>query len=189
MSEFATSSSTPLSPEQVEQKRQHGRTNYYLRLPLSYVPFFQAMAEDYFQRGKIESPTIGLLAKTCLITAGNAWNRMQIQLMNKEYERKVQQQHQQQDYQQRPETQASDNLVPESIAIKRSPPFVVEKTKRQLQKEAWDQVNTLTTDLGYPTFAARFDTSNMDGNKQQQRRLQPRYEDQFYYDEDYGVSQ
>ncbi len=49
------------------------------------------MAEDYYERGKIKQPTIGLLAKTCLITAGNAWNRMQIQLVNKEYEKKMQQ--------------------------------------------------------------------------------------------------
>jgi len=91
LSEFGTSSSTPLSPEQVEQKKQQGRTNYYFRLSQPYVPFFQAMAEDYYQRGKIESPSIGLLAKTCLITAGNAWNRMQIQLMNKEWERKLHQ--------------------------------------------------------------------------------------------------
>jgi hypothetical protein len=47
------------------------------------------MARDYYQRGKIESATIGLLAKTCLLIAGNAWNRMQVQLMNKENERKV----------------------------------------------------------------------------------------------------
>jgi hypothetical protein len=69
------------------------------------------MARDYYQRGKIKSPTIGPLAKTCLITAGNAWNRMQDQLMNKGYEKKSpqvelerqrqQQQQQQQDHQQR----------------------------------------------------------------------------------------
>jgi hypothetical protein len=91
LSEFGTSSSTPLSPEQVQQKKQQARTNYYIRLPQSYAPFFQAMAEDYYQRGKIKAPSISLLAKTCLLTAGNAWNRMKVQLMNKEYERKLRQ--------------------------------------------------------------------------------------------------
>jgi hypothetical protein len=89
LNELGTSSSTPLSPEQVEKKKQQGQTNYYIRLPRAYAPFFQAMAEDYYQRGKIKAPTIGLLAKICLMTAGNAWNRMQIQLMNKEWEQKL----------------------------------------------------------------------------------------------------
>ena len=123
MSEFGTSSSTPLSPEQIEQKKQQGRTNYYLRLPLSYVPFFQAMARDYYQRGKIKSPTIGLLAKTCLITAGNSWNRMQVQQMNKGYEKKSRQvelerqrhQQQQQDHQERGEfVQSSGDIASQS---------------------------------------------------------------------------
>jgi hypothetical protein len=106
LSEFGTSSSTPLSPEQVEQKKQQGRTNYYIRLPLSYVSFYQAMAEDYYQRGKIKAPSISLLAKTCLITGGNAWNRMMHQLMTQEFERKLRrveqeiQRQQQQDHQQ-----------------------------------------------------------------------------------------
>jgi hypothetical protein len=106
LSEFGTSSRIPLSPEQVEQKKQQGRTNYYIRLPQTYVPFFQAMAEDYHQRGKIESPSIGLLAKTCLITAGNAWNRMMQHLRTQEFERKLRrveqeiQRQQQQDHQQ-----------------------------------------------------------------------------------------
>ncbi len=109
MSEFGTSSNTPLSPEQVKQKKQQGRTNYYIRLPPAYIPFFQAMAEDYYQRSKIEAPSISLLAKTCLITAGNAWNRMQIKLMNQDFEKrrqKVEQerrQQQPQNYQQRRE--------------------------------------------------------------------------------------
>jgi hypothetical protein len=109
LSEFGTSSSTPLSPEQVEQKKQQGRTNYYIRLPLSYVSFFQAMAEDYYQRGKIKAPSISLLAKTCLITAGNAWNRTQIKLMTQDVEKEWRQleqerrQQQQQKYQQRPD--------------------------------------------------------------------------------------
>jgi len=56
------------------------------------------MAEDYYQRGKIVQPSIGLLAKTCLITAGNAWNRMMQQLMTQEFERKLRRV--KQDYQQ-----------------------------------------------------------------------------------------
>lgn len=88
MSEFGTSSSTPLLPEQVKLKKQQGRTNYYFRLPQSYEPFFQAMAENYYQRSKIKAPSISLLAKTCLIITGNAWNRMQIQLMNQNLEKR-----------------------------------------------------------------------------------------------------
>lgn len=103
----------PLSPEQIDQrKREEIKTKYYVRLRPAYIPFFQAMAEDYYQRGKIESPTIGLLAKTCLITAGNAWNRVQIKLMTQDFEkrsqkveqerqeRQGQQQQQRQNYQQ-----------------------------------------------------------------------------------------
>jgi hypothetical protein len=92
LSEFGTSSSTPLSPEQVELKKQQDRTNYYIRLPQSYIQFFHAMADDYYRRGKIKAPSISLLAKTCLITAGNVWNRMQIQLMNQNLEKRPLQQ-------------------------------------------------------------------------------------------------
>jgi hypothetical protein len=80
---------TPLSPEQIDQrKREEIKTKYYVRLRPAYIPFFQAMAEDYYQRSKIKSPTIGLLAKTCLITAGYAWNRMQVQLMNQNLDKR-----------------------------------------------------------------------------------------------------
>ncbi|MDQ6666847.1 MAG: hypothetical protein M3Y53_01320 [Thermoproteota archaeon] len=146
------------------------------------------MAEDYYERGKIKQPTIGLLAKTCLITAGNAWNRMQIQLVNKEYQRKMQEQEQDpHNYQQRPGFVQSDNLAPTN---RRPPPLVVEKTKRQLQQEATNQVNTSVTEWGYPTITPRFDTVRMDGNKRQQQQpphqSQPRPKNQSYYDEDYG---
>lgn len=71
--------------------------------------------------------------------------------MNKDYERKVQQQDQQ-NYQRIPEfTQASGDLAPQSIASKRPPP-VAEKTKRQLQQGAYNLVNTPL----YPTFTRRF---------------------------------
>jgi uncharacterized protein YhjY with autotransporter beta-barrel domain len=76
------------------RQKVNNSNRIFLRLPSAYIPFFQAMAQDYYQREKIESPSIGLLAKTCLITAGNVWNRMCIQLMNKEYERKMRQQQQ-----------------------------------------------------------------------------------------------
>ncbi|MDQ6666686.1 MAG: hypothetical protein M3Y53_00495 [Thermoproteota archaeon] len=125
-------------PKTHARQKVNNSNRIYLRLPSSYLSFFQAMAEDYYQRGKIEAPSIGLLAKTCLITAGNAWNRMCIQLMNKEYERKMrqeveqerhQQQQQQQNYQQRQGfVHTPEDLTP-SFASKRPPP-VVEETKR-----------------------------------------------------------
>lgn len=169
MSEFGTSSSTPLSPEQIEQKKQQGRTNYYLRLPLSYVPFFQAMARDYYQRGEIKSPTIGLLAKTCLITAGNAWNRMQVQQMNKGYEKKSRQvelerqrhQQQQQDHQERGEfVQSSGDIASQSVPAERPLPFLAEETKRQLQQQTGNLVTRSMTEPGNPTFSPRLDTSS-----------------------------
>jgi len=80
------------------KKKVNNSNRIYFRLPGSYIPFFQAMAEDYYQRGKIVQPSIGLLAKTCLITAGNAWNRMMQQLMTQEFERKLRRV--KQDYQQ-----------------------------------------------------------------------------------------
>jgi|GEM_PF-908366 hypothetical protein len=137
--------------QQPEVRQKVNNTNrIFLRLPSSYVPFFQAMAQDYYQREKIESPSIGLLAKTCLITAGNAWNRMQIQLMNKESQRKTQQQ-QQQNYQQGGQfVHTSGDPTPQSVASKRPPPFVVEETKRRLQQEVENQVNTSMTEWRYP---------------------------------------
>ena len=75
--------------QQPEVRQKVNNSNrIFLRLPGSYIPFFQAMAQDYYQRGKIKAPSISLLAKTCLLTAGNAWNRMMIQIMNKEWEKK-----------------------------------------------------------------------------------------------------
>jgi RsiW-degrading membrane proteinase PrsW (M82 family) len=74
------------------RQKVNNSNRIFLRMPSSYIPFFQAMAEDYYQRGKIKAPSISLLAKTCLITAGNAWNRMMIQLINKEFEGTRQQQ-------------------------------------------------------------------------------------------------
>jgi hypothetical protein len=59
----------------------------FLRLPRLYIPFYQAMAEDYYQRGRISQPSIGLFAKKCLLMAGNSWDRMIIQLRNLDYER------------------------------------------------------------------------------------------------------
>jgi hypothetical protein len=89
-------------------RRQRVQNKIFFRLSSHHLSFFQAMAQDYYGRGKIKSPTIGLLAKTCLITAGNAWNRMMHQLMTQDFERKLRQleqerqwQQQQQDYQQR----------------------------------------------------------------------------------------
>ena len=76
--------------QQPEQKKVNNSNRIFLRLPSSYIPFFQAMAQDYYQRGKIKTPTIGLLAKTSLITAGNAWNRMMHQLMTRDFERRRQ---------------------------------------------------------------------------------------------------
>jgi hypothetical protein len=169
LSEFGTCSSTPLSPEQVEQKKQPGRTNYYFRLSQSYVPFFQAMAEDYHRRGKIKAPSISLLAKTCLITAGNAWNRMTLQLMTQDFEKRRQeelerqrQQQQSQNYQQRREfVHTSGDIVPQMDPSIRPPSFVIEETKRRLQQEAGNLVNRPMTEYGHPTFTPRLDMSSM----------------------------
>jgi len=92
---------------------------------------------------------------------------MQIQLMNKEYERKLrqveqgrQQQQHQQNYQQRREfVQTSGDIAPQSVPTERPPPVVLEETKRQLQQEEGNLVNWLTTERGYPTFTPRIDTS------------------------------
>jgi hypothetical protein len=81
-----------LGNKSLSTKQQQVQNKFFFRLPSSYISFFQAMGEDYYQRGKITSPSIALLAKTCLITAGNAWNRMVIQLINMEFERTRQQQ-------------------------------------------------------------------------------------------------
>jgi hypothetical protein len=62
----------------------NGSNKFFFRLPYSYVSFFQAMAEAYYREGKIQAPSIGLLAKMCLITAGNAWDRSIFQLGSKE---------------------------------------------------------------------------------------------------------
>ncbi|MDQ6667307.1 MAG: hypothetical protein M3Y53_03655, partial [Thermoproteota archaeon] len=51
------------------RKQRQVDNKIFFRLPSSYLSFFQSMAEDYHRRGKIKAPTIGLLAKTCLITA------------------------------------------------------------------------------------------------------------------------
>ena len=56
----------------------------FFRLPYSYVSFFQAMADAYHREGKIQAPSIGLLAKMCMIIAGNAWDRTISQSVNKE---------------------------------------------------------------------------------------------------------
>jgi hypothetical protein len=84
------------------RQKVNNSNRIFLRLPGSYIPFFQAMAKDYYDRGKIPSPSIALLAKTCLITAGNAWNRMMIQLINKDFERTRQQQIEQEKREQQP---------------------------------------------------------------------------------------
>jgi len=76
-----------LGNKSLPTKQQQVQNKFFFRLPSTYISFFQAMAKDYYERGKIPSPSIALLAKTCLITAGNAWNRMMIQLINKDFER------------------------------------------------------------------------------------------------------
>ena len=166
--------------EQQPKVRQkvNNSNRIFFRIAGSYTTFFQAMAEDYYQRGKIESPTIGLLAKTCLIIAGNAWNRMQAQLMNEKYKRKVQQQQQDpQNYQRSPEFIRASGDAPQSVASKRPPP-VAEKTKRQLQQGADNLLNTPVTEWGYPTFTRRLDSSNMAPKRTQQHRSQAQSEDQ-----------
>ena len=102
------------------RKQRQVENKIFFRLPPSSIPFFQSMAEDYYQRGKIKAPTIGLLAKKCLMTAGDAWNRMTLQLMTQDFERrrqKVEQerqwQQQLQNYEQRREFgQSSGDLMP-----------------------------------------------------------------------------
>jgi hypothetical protein len=69
-------------------RQQRVQNKIFFRLHSSYFSFFQAMAEDYYKKGKIKAPTIGLLAKKCLMTAGGAWNRMTIQLMTQDFERR-----------------------------------------------------------------------------------------------------
>jgi cytoskeletal protein RodZ len=189
LNEFRASSSAPLSPDQVELKKQQGRTNYYFRLPQSYIPFFQAMAEDYYQRGKIKAPSISLLAKTCLITACNAWNRMQAQLRNKEYERKMQQEQeqQQQNYQRRQPVQTSD-IAPQSVPSIRRPPPVTDETKTQPQQDATNLLNRSMTERRHPTFAPTVDTSSNAHKRMQQYPSQTQSEDRYYYDEDYRAS-
>lgn len=85
--------------------------------------------------GKIPSPSISLLARKCLMNAGEAWNRMLLQLMNQKYERKIeneQEQQNQQNYQQRREfVQPPHNPRPQSIPTIR-PPFVVEEDEQAL---------------------------------------------------------
>jgi hypothetical protein len=76
---------SPINKQQ--QIRGQGVNNkIFVRLPKQSVSFFEEMAQDYYERGIIPAPSIGLLTKACLITAGNAWNRLQFQLMNKEVE-------------------------------------------------------------------------------------------------------
>jgi hypothetical protein len=58
----------------------------FIRLPSIYIPFFQAMAEDYYRRNKISRPSIGLLTKKCLFMAGHSWNRRMVLLKNVDYE-------------------------------------------------------------------------------------------------------
>lgn len=62
-------------------------TKIFIRLRSSYTAFFQAMAEDYYRRGLISKPSIGLLTKKCLFMAGNSWNIKMIRLRNVDYER------------------------------------------------------------------------------------------------------
>lgn len=170
----------PLSPEQIDQrKREQIKTKYYIRLRPAYFAFFQAMARDYYERGKIKEPSIGLLAKTCLITAGNAWNRMQAQLKNNNYQRKMlqqQEQQQQQKQQQQQEqnyqrhlVQTSGQKVPQSLPSIKPPSVVIKE---------W----------GYPTSAPRLDTSNLAAKRSQHHQSQPQTEEQYYYDGDYGAS-
>ena len=86
-------SNNPTESQWLQQRRlrvlEHGTrqlvNKIFFRLPDSYIPIFQAMAEDFYLRGKIPAPSIGLLAKYCLIMAGNAWNK-DFQLENKENE-------------------------------------------------------------------------------------------------------
>jgi hypothetical protein len=49
-------------------KERQADNKFFFRLKSSYRSFFQTMAEDYYQRGKIKAPSISLLAKTCLLT-------------------------------------------------------------------------------------------------------------------------
>jgi hypothetical protein len=179
-------------------QQQVVKNKIFFRLQYSYRPFFQAMAEDYYQRGKIDSPSIGLLAKACLMTAGNAWNRMMLQLMTQDFEKKWRQkieqerhrqQKQPQNYQQRREfVQTSGDLGPQSVATKRPPPSEVEETERQLQQEAGNLVSRSMTEPRYPTFNPRLDTSSMSW-KPQQHLSEPRLEDEFHYAEDNRESQ
>jgi hypothetical protein len=176
--------------------KQQVQNKFFFRLPSAYISFFQSMADDYYQRGKIKAPSISLLAKTCLITAGNAWNRMMIQIMNKDFERRLQtveqerqehqrqQQQQPQNYQQRQEfVHTSGDLMPQSVATKRPLTFVAEETKRRLQQQAGNVVNG-------GGFTPRLDTKSMTWRRApQQHQSKPQAEDQFYYDEDYGISQ
>src|SRR6266571_8939982 len=85
----------PQPPEALQSGEPDPRTkqhlNYgdkiFVRVPRLDIPFYQAMAQDYYQRGKISQPSIGLLTKKCLIMAGNSWNKMMIQLAILDYER------------------------------------------------------------------------------------------------------
>jgi hypothetical protein len=78
------------SEQNRETKEPVDNSKIFIRLPSSYIPFFQAMAEDYYKRGRIPKPSIGLLTKKCLIMAGNSWNRMMVQLKSKELEQERQ---------------------------------------------------------------------------------------------------
>jgi len=76
---------SPINKQQ-RIRRQGVNNKIFVRLPKRSVSFFEEMAQDYYERGMIPAPSIGLLTKACLITAGNAWNKFQFQLMNKEVE-------------------------------------------------------------------------------------------------------
>ena len=87
----------PQPPEALQRSEPVNSSNkIFVRLPRLYMPFYQAMAEDYYQTGRISQPSIGLLTKKCLIMAGNSWKRMMIQLENVDYERKELEQERQQ---------------------------------------------------------------------------------------------
>lgn len=161
-------------------KQKRLKNKFFFRLPPQHISFYEAMAQDYYQRGRIPRPRVSLLAKKCLMNAGNSWNRMQLQVMNQEYERKIQQElerQRQQNYQQqrREFVQTSDNLAPHSVPNIR-PPLFVEEMNRRLQRGTGNPANIPMTKSGHPTFTPWLDTSCMNWKphqRQHQHQQQP----------------
>jgi hypothetical protein len=171
-------------------KQKWLKNKFFFRLPPQHISFYEAMAQDYYQRGIIPRPKVSLLAKKCLMNAGNSWNRTQLQIMKQESERRIEQelkQQREQKYRQRLGfVQTSNNLPPQSVP--NIGPSFVEETNRRLQVETGNPIDIPMTKSRHSTFTPSLDTSCMNWKPQQhQPQSQPKPKPQFYYDEDYTL--